>query len=542
MVIPSERRAALREALSRSAPRVRVLIIGQPKVGKADLVNALFDVPVLPSAETVPGVTCVITVGERGSGRVRFANGRIAGLTDDGVAELTGLLSPERNPGNRRGVDQIELAAPSSMLPVGAKVVEQAPTGSMPLSTPDDRRDPRPLAMVAVLVVAADRPIPSSDLAQLDAALSFTTHVAAVATLASSTSSRPTALSETTRFTARALQDRFGRRIPVFALTEKCPTTGGGIGRFGSWLSDELSSAAAASRMIASRRVICREMRLLEHALQIEDALRQLGEHARGDALASLDKFLLRAVEQASAARVRLAQKERCLADLIEQSRDAVVATALADSAELLTDSFPGPAHRVPEAAGNQTRHTIVAHAQREAKHWYRQLSRPLHAQADRAIRDELADITDTFAAARHAAGALLHLALPAVSTTSVIDREAAGGFIIADGDADPPFVATPLRRVLPAVWRRKRLLTALEQWRTRSVPGPFDDAAAVVRRDLAAQIAHGTLLLNDTHRDFLGAITDGCRWAVSSPSPVAALHDRAARAATLERLHTLLG
>ncbi|HEX7305627.1 dynamin family protein [Lentzea sp.] len=110
-------------------PVVRVLVVGEFKQGKSQLVNAIVNAPVCPVDDDVatavpvavryadaPGV---VLVGEDGS------HGEVA------VEDLADHVSEAGNPGNRRGLRQAEVGIPRSVLAGGLCLVDTPGVGGL---------------------------------------------------------------------------------------------------------------------------------------------------------------------------------------------------------------------------------------------------------------------------------------------------------------------------------------------------------------------------------------------------------------------------
>ena len=105
-----------------SEGRFYVACIGQFKRGKSTLLNALIGHPVLPSGVVpVTSVPTVIRRGDRLAARVRFHN---ATWTNISVSDLEEYVSERKNPENAKGVDGVEIFAPSPLLESGMCLVD----------------------------------------------------------------------------------------------------------------------------------------------------------------------------------------------------------------------------------------------------------------------------------------------------------------------------------------------------------------------------------------------------------------------------------
>ncbi len=119
------------------AERFHLAVLGQFKRGKSTLLNALLGEEILPSA--ILPVTALPTVIE--AGKVRQARVRLAHdggepevvecEDDDLTAFLDRYVNESRNPENRMGVEEIEVALPAELLHRGVVLIDTPGIGSV---------------------------------------------------------------------------------------------------------------------------------------------------------------------------------------------------------------------------------------------------------------------------------------------------------------------------------------------------------------------------------------------------------------------------
>lgn len=537
-LVPPPRRAALREAVERAGRGLaRVLVLGEAKRGKSSLVNALFDAPLLPTGVLpVTSVMTVVVAGDPQPAQVRFRSGRITHIPADAVGEL---VTEQGNPGNRRGVDRVLITAPLPHLPAGTEVVDTPGIGSVnPANTAEAQRSLLTLD-IAVLVVAADPPISAADLGLLSQAMATAARTAVVVNKADRAD--PQELWEITRFTRHALADRFGQRVPVFALSALPGQGRAGLQEFVDWLVGEVGSAAASWGAEPTTRALRRELGVLEETARIEQELLRRSRTERAETLAALGRILARAADRADAAQDHLAGQARRLRTILDAAHGAAVQRVLQETAEILADGFPARTARRPEDAAERVRNAMAAHARRSAQRWYETTARELQADSERILRAELADLVDTAAEARRAAGGVLRLPLPPVEVELADTTRRPVSFEAAVQPGWEELVSTAVRRRLPAVLRRRRLARELAVWRRSAAPLPFGRARAALQQELRARTEQGTRLLRAAHQNHLAALADGHAAALARETGGAVEHDDADRLAVLRQARRLL-
>jgi GTP-binding protein EngB required for normal cell division len=145
-----------------------LVVLGQFKRGKSTLINALLGADLLPTA-VVP-LTSIVTIIQHGPqpyAVVRFLDGRTLEVD---IADLA-LYSTERdNPGNVKGVAQVEVACPSAFLRAGVRLVDTPGVGSVYASNTGTTYEYLPQADAAIVVLAADQPISQAELEFVHAA------------------------------------------------------------------------------------------------------------------------------------------------------------------------------------------------------------------------------------------------------------------------------------------------------------------------------------------------------------------------------------
>lgn len=150
--------------------RLQVAVLGQFKRGKSSLINALLGAPVLPVA-VIPltAVPVFISWNPQSFARVTFSAGRSPERLESSEPKelqefLAQFVAEERNPHNRLGVDQVELAYPSPFLSNGIVLIDTPGVGSSHLHNTETALRVLPECDAAIFVVSADPPITASEI------------------------------------------------------------------------------------------------------------------------------------------------------------------------------------------------------------------------------------------------------------------------------------------------------------------------------------------------------------------------------------------
>ncbi len=155
--------------------RLQLAVLGQFKRGKSTLLNALLGAELLP-AGVIPltSIPTFISWGPKPAIRV----GRLSGvatdegspITPDQVREsLFQFVAEKANPGNRLGIERVELRYPASILEDGVVLIDTPGIGSTLRHNTDAALRVLPECDAALFVLSTDPPITEAELAYLEA-------------------------------------------------------------------------------------------------------------------------------------------------------------------------------------------------------------------------------------------------------------------------------------------------------------------------------------------------------------------------------------
>jgi len=141
--------------------RFHLVVLGAFKRGKSTLINALLGDPILPTA-IIPltSVVTILTYGESLTIEVRFHNGQKRRISH---GELVDFITEKGNPGNRKGVQEVEITYPSEYLKDGVCIIDTPGVGSIYSHNTEVAYNYLPQVDAAVFVVTVDPPLSAAE-------------------------------------------------------------------------------------------------------------------------------------------------------------------------------------------------------------------------------------------------------------------------------------------------------------------------------------------------------------------------------------------
>lgn len=141
--------------------RFHLVVMGAFKRGKSTLINALLGEALLPTA-IVPltSVVTILTYGEQVRIEVRFHDGTTRLISPP---ELVDYITERGNPGNRKGVREVEITYPSDYLRDGVCIIDTPGVGSIYSHNTDVAYNYLPYVDAAVFVVTVDPPLSAAE-------------------------------------------------------------------------------------------------------------------------------------------------------------------------------------------------------------------------------------------------------------------------------------------------------------------------------------------------------------------------------------------
>lgn len=260
--------------------RFYVACVGQFKRGKSTLLNALVGDAVLPTGVVpVTSVPTVLRCGDRAA-RVRRAGGA---WQEVDPARLADFVSEQRNPGNRKQVQAVEVFLPSPLLASGLCFVDTPGLGSVFEANSAATREFIPQIDAALVVLGADPPISGEEIRLVEEIAREVDCLIFVLSKADRAAQQE--LAEGAAFAQRVLSERLGRPVErIYQVSGTEWTSSGKPERDRESLAAELQALADRSgrSLVAAavRRGVARLAARLRHALAEEAAalLRPIAE------------------------------------------------------------------------------------------------------------------------------------------------------------------------------------------------------------------------------------------------------------------------
>ncbi|MDD3581394.1 MAG: dynamin family protein [Desulfobacca sp.] len=141
--------------------RFHLVVLGAFKRGKSTLINALLGDQILPTA-IIPltSVVTILSYGDRLTIEVRFHNGQRRQISQ---GELVDYITEKGNPGNRKGVQEVEITYPSEYLKDGVRIIDTPGVGSVYSHNTEVAYNYLPQVDAAVFVVTVDPPLSAAE-------------------------------------------------------------------------------------------------------------------------------------------------------------------------------------------------------------------------------------------------------------------------------------------------------------------------------------------------------------------------------------------
>ena len=160
--LPELKTATIRDLLDKLRQnRFHLVVLGAFKRGKSTLINALLGKAVLPVA-IIPltSVVTILSYGDRLNIEVRFHNGQSRQISQP---ELVDYITEKGNPGNQKGVREVEITYPSEYLRDGVRIIDTPGVGSVYSHNTEIAYNFLPQVDAAVFVVTVDPPLSAAE-------------------------------------------------------------------------------------------------------------------------------------------------------------------------------------------------------------------------------------------------------------------------------------------------------------------------------------------------------------------------------------------
>ncbi len=194
---------------------IDVAVLGRFKAGKSSFLNCIVEKDVLPvGAIPVTSVLTVLCFGEREQVRVRFVGGEERIVR---VAELPDFVTEEKNPENRKGVDQVTVDLPSLGRYSNTRFLDTPGLGSAFRHNTQVTMEWLPRAAASLVAISVDQPVSEQDIALLRDLTRHTPRIVILLTKVDLLSESD--LLAVTRHVRATLERELGMELPLFPFS-----------------------------------------------------------------------------------------------------------------------------------------------------------------------------------------------------------------------------------------------------------------------------------------------------------------------------------
>lgn len=468
--------------------RFHVAVVGELKRGKSTLVDALVGSPVLPTgAVPVTTVATEVSFGPPGVS-VRYCDGRVE--QHPATVELAAFVAEERNPGNRLGVEAVEVRVGCDLLASGLVLVDAPGVNSIHGHHDLAAEATLEASDAAVVVLSADSPLSDRE----RSILRFLAEAAKRTFVVVNKVDRLDAgdLEEVRRFVQGALRQvaphaslHMVAALPALQARMVGGTTGpepAGFARFESDLRHFADVELAGARVDAARRELEALAGSLRTGLEVSRAALEIEQEALATRVAT---FHQAAAAERSALDDDLALLRRDV-DVLERR----LATNLAGFARhaperwqtgieaAARDARPGELEMALRQAVERAVRSAFDSFRRDEADFadasWRSAAEACRTRAERRVRELRAVASDLFA---------IHL--PDVAVVSVADEVDRFFYLFVYPGTSTETFGRFARRLLPARFVRSRLLARSH----RQLADELDKHAGRARADLAERL-----------------------------------------------------
>jgi hypothetical protein len=192
-----------------------VLTVGQFKRGKTSVINALLGETLLPTAAVpLTSVVTVLAYGETQRISVHPLDGRPFDIPPEALADY---VTEPGNPGNAKGVMEVQIRTPSPLLRNGVRIVDTPGVGSVFRHNTDTAYARLPQCDAALFVLSADQPASEAELEFLHEVRKYAGRIFFLLNKIDILGEADTA--EIERFSRRVLAEAVGQDIRLFPVS-----------------------------------------------------------------------------------------------------------------------------------------------------------------------------------------------------------------------------------------------------------------------------------------------------------------------------------
>lgn len=269
-LLPAAQRHLADEAAGKlSGIGLYVAVIGEFKRGKTTLINALLGANLLPTGVLpVTAVPALVRFGTSPRATLRLLDGAEVAID---VEDLSGYLTEQANPANRKGVREAIIEYPAPVLASGLILVDTPGIGSVHRHNTQAAMDFLPRVDVALLVLSVDAPLADSEARLLEDVAQTAARVAVCLNKVDHLT--PSEIQEAVDFVRPRTVALCGRSdVKVFAVSARDGEADSGLAALTAWLNNDVATAQNALSRQRGVRVATTLLSLVDATLQLEAA------------------------------------------------------------------------------------------------------------------------------------------------------------------------------------------------------------------------------------------------------------------------------
>jgi len=196
---------------------IDVAFLGQFKAGKSSLINALIGTALLPVG-VIP-VTTAVTRLHYGSAERAFVRRFDGTQSEIAMSAIGDFTSEDRNPGNQKNVEFLDIELPSLAVYKGLRFVDTPGLGSVFKYHQEVSENWLPEVGAALLVISADRPLAERDLELIRELKRHTPKIVII--LSKTDLFSEDQQGEIIQFLKRTLQKEMNQEFPIFLFSTR---------------------------------------------------------------------------------------------------------------------------------------------------------------------------------------------------------------------------------------------------------------------------------------------------------------------------------
>lgn len=435
---------------------LRVLVVGEAKRGKSTLLNALCETRLLPTGVLpLTAVATTLRYGERPELTVRFRDGHCQMVAAEALAEL---VTETGNPGNRRGIAEVELHLPSPLLARGLELVDTPGVGSVYGHNTEaalvalDRMD------AAIFVVSSDPPISAHEQEFLRRVHAASVRLYCVLNKADRLD--PQELADARRFTRAVVEAELATSVEVYPMSARAAAAGREDEGFAAFRRDLDSYLGAGAALDVVRSITGRALMLAGSVAEAERAALAAGQASLAEGERLLAAFRGVYAEVACRRQEMRAIVAATVGRLQADTDEAAAAFIATEGPGLAEDArrFVTERQSRPAESERVALDLLAQRVQALVDHWRDEQQRRLAEQLDSLGGRLTGQLDDQIRRLRSAAGELFGVELDAWNADVAALGSVPVSYSFAPDPGQVDAMAAAVRRHLLGEWGRRRV------------------------------------------------------------------------------------